>query len=163
MKRASVVATCLVCVLPFLACGGNDKAPKDAQGKAAVVAFVTVKGTSDINVPVAFTNPSEAIVRYPWIRGSLGFLHGVLYQDGKRVKANIVRRDAPPFTKDQVKELKPGETVTFQYRLPYSEVKPGRYELRLVYEIPPKSVLETEDGLTATKLEQTIILDVQNE
>jgi len=86
---------------------------------------------------------------------------GELYQNGKLVEEGMVEYSRPPLKKEQVKELKPSETLIFRYEVPYSHVKPGKYELRLSYEIPPKSVYETEFGLTPMKLEQTIILEVQ--
>jgi len=69
MKLQFATIACLLCVLPFLACWGNDKAPKDGPGRASLLPIVTVKGTSDFTVPVAFTNPSDGIVRYPFARG----------------------------------------------------------------------------------------------
>ena len=70
--------------------------------------------------------------------------------------------DEPQFDMNQVRRLKPGAAVALHYRLPYVKVKPGRYELRLNYHIYPKSASETKFGLTAIKLEQTIILDVRD-
>jgi hypothetical protein len=67
-----------------------------------------------------------------------------------------------PFDKRWVRRLKPNESVTLVFDLG-GKVEPGKYELRLKYEIYPKSVDETEHGLTPMKLEQTILLDVQPE
>jgi hypothetical protein len=49
-----------------------------------------------------------------------------------------------------VRELKPGETITFSYTLRYFELQPGWYELRLKYWVG--SVEEQKFGLTAMKL-----------
>jgi len=163
MKRHFALVTGLLGVLSFAACAGNDKPPAGGPGRASLLPIVTVKGTSDFTVPVAFTNPSDGIVRYPFARGGLGLVAGELYQNGKLVEEGLVEYSRPPLKKEQVKELKPNETLIFRYEVPYSRVKPGKYELRLSYEIPPKSVYETEFGLTPMKLEQTIILDVREE
>jgi hypothetical protein len=149
MRRALALAVCLLAVLPFMACRGNDMAT--GPGKAALGAVIVVKGGPPFRVPIGLTNPSDGIVRYP----EGGLLVGALYQKGSFVKPDE-EDDKAPLTKDQVRELKPGETATFWYQLPYHKLQPGWYELRLTYWVG--SVEEEKFGLTPMKLEQTILI-----
>jgi len=128
---------------------------------------LVVKARSPIRIPVALTNPTKDELTYAVDAvdtGATGLyqLDGTLYRDGREVKQRVMY-DAPLFQKHQIRRLKPGAAVVLDFRLPYTDIKPGRYELRLIYEVYPKSVDVTEHGLTAMKLEQTILLDVRDE
>ena len=137
MKRKFALVAALLVGLSFAACGGDEKPGANKPGRAALVAVVTVKAGDWVTVPVAFTNPSDGVVRYPWQGGTLVLLSGALYQNGKLLDDGITVQ-GQRLTKDHVKDLKPGETLKFRYTLLYLTVKPGEYELRLKYEIPPQ-------------------------
>jgi hypothetical protein len=149
-------------VISLASCAG----PKDAgppEARLASLVTVTIKKDRPIEVPFALTNPSKGTVTYAYGGGELYFLGGMLYQNGEMITEGTVTFDQPLPTKERLRKLKPGESVELRYRLPYHEVKPGRYELRLKYDIPPGSTLETDLGLTPMKLEQTILLDLRKE
>jgi len=131
---------------------------------ARLAPVLVVKARSPYRVPVAFTNPTKDELTYAVDADGTGLFHldGGLYRDGQLVKEDSVSYDEPQFDMNQVRRLKPGAAIALHYRLPYVKVKPGRYELRLNYHIYPKSASETKFGLTAIKLEQTIILDVRD-
>jgi len=135
---------------------------------ARLAPVLVVNARSPIHVPVALTNSTKDELTYAVDakhadEAELYNLQGSLYRDGRLVKEERVMYDEPQFQMNQVRRLKPGAAVTLHYRLPYTKVKPGRYELRLIYQIHPKSGDETKHGLTAIKLEQTMILDVREE
>lgn len=140
---------------PFVVAGGLPT--------ARMASVYVVKARSPVRIPFVLTNSTEEEVQYALAEGELYHLEGSLYRDGQLVKEGRVMYDQPPFQKQQVRRLKPKATVVLHYELPYVKVEPGRYELRLTYQIHPKSVDETEYGLTAMKLEQTILLDVRAE
>jgi hypothetical protein len=151
-------------VVSVVSCAGQkDNGP--AEARLASLVTVTVKGDEAIRVPFALTNPSKGTVVYSYDPDETGLynLQGLLYQNGEMIKEDLVLADRPLPKKEQLRKLKPGECVILHFTLPYGTVKPGRYELRLTYDIPPKSTFETDLGLTPMKLEQTILLDLRKE
>jgi hypothetical protein len=143
---------------PFVVAGGLPT--------ARLATLLVVKGGSSVRIPFALTNPTEEEIVYA-VEDGTGLYHldswSGLYRDGQLVKEGRVIIEHPPFQKHQIRRLKPKETVVLHYKLPNNDLKPGPYELRLIYDIPPKSVMETEFGLTAMKLEQMILLEVRDE
>ncbi len=153
----------------FVLCGGAffvscapEKTVPVGLPDAKLAAVVTVKSGASITVQIGFTNPSENLVIYGLTRGvGLYLLDGTLYREGEKILPNIPKGKLAPFDKEAVRELKPGQSVVLNYRLPYTNLDPGVYELRLIYEIPPKSSYVADFGFTPMKLEQTILLTVQ--
>lgn len=133
--------------------------------EARLASVYAISATSPVRVPVALTNPTAEEVVYAVDAGVAGLhqLQGSLYRDGRLVKEGRVKYDLPPFQMHQVRRLPPKATAVVHFELPYIKVAQGLYELRLVYQIHPKSVDETKHGLTVMKLEQTILLDVRAE
>ncbi len=132
---------------------------------ARLAPVVVIPARLPQRVPVAFTNPTADELTYAIDADGTGLyqLGGSLHRDGQLVREARIMYEHPPFQMTQVRRLKPGAAVALHYELPYVKVKPGRYELRLTYEVYPESVDVTKHGLTAMKLEQTIILDVLDE
>ena len=77
-----------------------------------------------------------------------------LYCDGSYVKRKIFPL-GPTLDKESVKRLKPGESIvcTILLREYYGDLKPGRYELKVSYEIPENSNLSSKYGLTPMSFE----------
>lgn len=123
-----------------------------------------ITGKSPFFVDIALANPTKNDLVYAVESSSsdsLCNLGGRLLLDGKPVKKGEIEPQRPRFKKEQVRTLKPGESVFVRYELPHTEIDNGKYELRLIYEVHPKSIAETEFGLTPFKLEHTILLEVR--
>ncbi len=174
MRRNVLAVTVAGAVVLCLSAGctpGEEKAsqtPFVVAGDlptARLAPIQVVPARAPYRVPVAFTNPTANELTYAVDANGTGLyqLGCSLYRDGQEVKEGWITYDEPLFQMSQVRRLKPGAAVTLQYKLPYSTVKPGRYELRLIYQIHPKSGDVTKHGLTAMKLEQTLILDIRDE
>ena len=138
---------------------------KDDQKTAMLVDIQVISNADPIHVNFALTNPTDEELVYA-VKSKrligLNGLEGVLYRDGKMIKGDI-KADEAAFNKNQVRRLKPKEVVLLQYEMPHTKLPAGAYELRLVYQIYPNSVANTDHGLTAIKLEHTILLDVRSE
>lgn len=145
-------------------CSEEPKAPpKETETWLALKETVKTQDGGTVRVPFTLTNRSKNVFSYGWDPDGSGLynLQGMLFQDGKEVRGRI-RSDRPMLDKKHVKNLKQGESVSLRYMLPYTEVKPGKYDFRLKYELSPGSFLDTEFGLTPMKFEQTMILVVQD-
>ena len=160
--RLLITLTFAATACSLFSCASDDKAASGPP-EARLAAVVVVKGSPTLRVPFALTNPSKGIVTYALDPTGPGLYHmsGRLFQDGKEAWRPVTTQKLP-FDKRQVRKLKPNESVTLEFDTK-DEIKPGKYELRLKYEIYAKSVDELEFGLTPMKLEQTILLDVQKE
>ena len=159
------------CVIFLGGCSPTTRTTKPAAGPfvsageqnlPTLSPTVSIKSKSPLLIPFVFSNPTMKQISVA-VRGSqypeLVFIQSTLYRNGKQLDPDI-SYDAMPFTKDHVIKLAPNETVLSYCQLPFIKLAVGKYELRLTYEIPAKSVLDTEFGLTVLKLEQTIFLDV---
>ena len=123
---------------------------------------LSIKNQSPFSIPFVFSNPTRlpvSVAVQVHQNPRLVFLQCSLFQNGKYLKSEI-KYDDMQLTKDHVIKVAPNETILCYCRLPFVKLPAGKYELRLSYDIPAKSVLDTEFGLTVLKLEQTIFLDV---
>jgi hypothetical protein len=169
MYRTSVFVFCSV--IYFGGCSPTSRTTKPTDGSfvsageqnlPTLSPTVSIKNKSPFTIPFVFANPTKKQISVA-VRGrqnlELVFIQSTLFRNGKEFVPEI-SYDKMPLTKDHVIKLAPNETVLCYCDLPFVKLDVGKYELRLSYEIPAKSVLETDFGLTVLKLEQTIFLDV---
>ena len=169
MLRTAALISCYVIMSSGCSPAGRSTAPTTGpfvsagdQSLPLLAPTLSIKNTSPFSIPFVFSNPTMKQISVA-VRGSqnpeLVFIQSILFRNGKQLDPEI-SYDGMPLTKDHVIKLAPNETVLCYCQLPFIKLAVGKYELRLSYEIPVKSVLETEFGLTVLKLEQTIFLDV---
>lgn len=163
MKNAIL---CLSVVLGFTALSASSGALNSGESPTGrLLPVVIIKNRPKAQVLISLANPSNGVIRYA-IDGAGGWygVQGELRKEGKLVIEGKGPLTTPlPLQKDQLRVLNPGKSVVLAYHLPYLKIQPGKYELKLSYNIHAKSVLAIDFGLTPMKLEQTLLLDVRPE
>ena len=169
MLRTAALISCYVIMSSGCSPAGRSTAPTTGpfvsagdQSLPLLAPTLSIKNTSPFSIPFVFSNPTKlpiSVAVQVHQNPELVFLQCRLFQNGKYLKSEI-KYDDMQLTKDHVIKLAPNETILCYPRLPFVKLAVGKYELRLSYEIPAKSVLETQFGLTVLKMEQTIFLDV---
>lgn len=146
----------------------QSKPPADDAPRVVDKAIVDVlpiihfDAESDMEVEVNFENTSEEAFHY--LEGhrsrDVANLFLELYKNGHLVRPQRTRGEAPLLSKDRVLVLRPGESVllTEKLRDRYGNLEPGRYELRVHYELAEGSVPHLQFGLTPLKIDRKVAL-----
>lgn len=129
---------------------------------SGLLPLVQVVSSPEMCIPIVLTNASDVIIKYAVESDekTLYHLDGTLRQHGEIVTKDFKSSDARSFNKNRTRSLSTQESAVLDFRLPYSHLDAGRYELHIVYEIQINSVHEQDYGLSAHKFEQTILINV---
>lgn len=168
MKYLTAITAVALCWLVLLGLGEPETAafvpapelPTTAQ-PARIVLLVYLDRTKDMPVAWVFENTSaEPFQYYESGLGErpVGGLAFRLFKDGQEI-APLAPTPAPAALRfEGVRTLKPKEQLrhTVDLKKLYPELKPGRYEAKASYHIPPGSPAAKDFGLTPLTLDQTI-------
>jgi hypothetical protein len=138
----------------------HAKSPDAAP--AVIMPVLTLDAAGDMALRVAMENTSDQPIRYrPWYwKDSVRFMELHLRKGGRLIPNQAERvwaETLPP------RELKPGESLPLVWNLRewYDKLEPGRYEARITYLMPERSVEVTRDGLSPMHLEQRFYIEVK--
>lgn len=122
------------------------------------------KDDTRMQAKILFTNTTEKplrCVRSP-DGGSVGLLTEAIYRDGKLVLP-FASKDVIALDAKDVFNIEPGRSALHQIEIRelISELRPGKFELRLRYHVQKGSKYDTKFGLTVIELKQIIPLIIE--
>lgn len=163
MKSAFLIAIAGALVIHTCLLFGKSES-KDALQPvpAQVLPVLSFDAKASIEVRVEFRNTSGRRIQY--VRGGragqpIGIMEFNLFRDGKQLPPLEQIEDLGLFP-DNVRHIEPQGHVPIRLDLSemYGALKPGRYEVRVKYDVPKKSTLATDLGLTPMSIDRGLLV-----
>jgi hypothetical protein len=107
-------------------------------------------------VQIVLENVSTEVIHYlpGHTSGSVHPMEITLYKGAEFISPKV-QVEPPEVSRERVRQLKPGESLLQVLNLSdlYGLLKPGRYLLKVRYDVSPKSYLATNYGITASAID----------
>jgi hypothetical protein len=157
----------MLCAPTFATARGVGPAENEHEA-ATVTPVLEIETGKTMTVRVTFKNTTQKAIRYfggvevhP-DENSPGLLTMSLCENGGRIYRSTTD-GRPEIIASNVYVLEPGKSVDVQFRIPgdYGSLKPGRYDVRITYDIKENDGYVKEFGITPMSINKSILsLDV---
>lgn len=140
----------------------------NTQKSLSVAPVITIHKSGDMQIEFELRNDSQKAFRYLMgsrLPRSVAQLHILLLKDGTPVPRIVHESEPPAMTKENVRSLKPGQSIVYSISLAEygfdqrrGNLPAGRYALRVQYSEHKESVTARTLGLTPTEINDTVLL-----
>ena len=126
-------------------CTRDAADPADRSGEVRLCPILRLKAEGPYTVPLTFSNGTDKPFNYFTSLGEIAGFRYSLRRNGKEVpgRPQLGPGNSPPvYTPHSVK---PGEKFSFSYKLQHTELKPGEYDLQIVYRVYEGSTINLKN------------------